>query len=100
MPNSIKSKSGPLSTGILEPSKFHIQLANTEYGSILCAKCTLKIDPSEDSEHVIIWPANAHTDSRYSPLHFHIVCYGEAVSGMVEFFKVFIVDKSKRRVIQ
>lgn len=75
-----------------EPSKFQIQLIDTESYKIECAKCAQVINYMEDSEHVIIWPVAAQA------WHFHNVCYEDVMMGMVEFYKVFIVEKRKTKI--
>lgn len=78
-----------------EINSFQIQVVDTKSYSEPCVKCRTEISPLDDPEHVIVWPAG-NTDA----WHFHIVCYGDVVAGMVEFFKVFIIEKSKTRILQ
>lgn len=78
-----------------EPNKFQIQLVDTTHYHEPCVKCVEEIFAKDDPEHVIVWPAGSP-----APWHFHTVCYGDVVAGMVEFFKVFIIEQSKTRILQ
>lgn len=80
---------------IREPSKFKIQITDNNGQGKTCSKCGKFIAVLDDPEYVILWPAGYAT-----PWNLHIVCYGEVVQGMVEFFKVFIEKQSKTRVLQ
>lgn len=74
-----------------EPDKFQIQLANTVDPYSTCGKCSKVILSKDDPEHVIVWPV-----APALPVKFHTICFGDALEGMVQFFKVFIVEKRKK----
>jgi hypothetical protein len=91
-----------------EPEKFQIQLASSEthWGSISpksCARCGQEINITEDPEHVIIWPRRSEWAIKNEaadghPMRFHLdPCFEEMMMGLVEFYKVFIIEKRKQR---
>lgn len=91
-----------------EPDKFQIQLAETiqhwaSIGGINCSRCGQAIKAEEDPEHVIIWPrrsdwAIANDAVGSNPLRFHPdPCFDEVLSGLMEFYKVFIIEKRKKQ---
>ena len=90
-----------------EPDKFQIQLADTitnwaSLGGINCGRCGQAIEASEDPEHVVIWPRrslwaikNDAIDGH--PIRFHVdPCFDEVLTGLMEFYKVFILEKRKQ----
>lgn len=77
---------------IQEHREVQFKLTNTTDPYGVCDRCGQEILPQDDPEHVIVKTINAAHD-----LRFHITpCLGEFVEGMVQFFKVFIVEKQKK----
>jgi len=77
-----------------EHDQFQIQLITTP-AYVTCVKCKDNISIYDDPEHIIVMPPDP-----MPPWRFHVVCFGEVTDGMVKFFKVFVTDNKKVRLLQ
>lgn len=56
-----------------------------------CVRCGTVISFTEDAEYVSLNPVGS-----YLPWNLHTDCMTEILSGMLEFYKVFIINETKK----